>query len=188
MDTTVLSQAWKEFPPQQREALDRVAKEVCRLLPGCDITLSWGMPTFRIDGDQVLSLQGFSSHNSVFPGAEVIDELGSRLAGYAVTKGTIHFDRDVPMPARDIKAIVQARISGINASYPRASGEFKEFFSNGRLKARGRMSGDEMTGAWEWFRRDGTALRSGSFRRGKRSGTWTTYDRQGQSHKSTNFS
>lgn len=188
MESEVLDEAWCSLPPAQRSALESVADRVARLLPGASLDLSWGMPSFRIDGDLVLSIQGFTEHNSLFPGSEVIEELGDELAGYTCTKGTIHFERDKPMPARTVRSIVEGRVRLINASYPRKSGQFKEFFGNGRLKARGRMKGDVPTSSWEWFRKDGTRLRSGSFRAGRQTGTWTTYDQAGHPYKSTDFS
>ena len=45
------------------------------------------------------------------------------------------------------------------------------------------MLGDEMRGYWEWFRLDGTIMRSGHFDRGRQTGVWTTYDRSGAPHK-----
>ena len=43
------------------------------------------------------------------------------------------------------------------------------------------------TGYWEWFRKDGTKLRSGYFDGGEQTGEWTTYDRRGQVYKVTRF-
>jgi antitoxin component YwqK of YwqJK toxin-antitoxin module len=45
----------------------------------------------------------------------------------------------------------------------------------------------ECDGYWEWFRKDGTKMRSGYFRLGKQVGEWTTYDKKGKAVKVTNF-
>lgn len=58
---------------------------------------------------------------------------------------------------------------------------------DGSLRARGAMLGDDMHGYWEWFRLDGTIMRSGTFDHGRQTGTWTTYDRSGAPHKETRF-
>jgi antitoxin component YwqK of YwqJK toxin-antitoxin module len=42
-------------------------------------------------------------------------------------------------------------------------------------------------GYWEWFRKDGTKMRSGYFQKGKQVGEWTTYDKQGNMYKVTDF-
>jgi len=49
------------------------------------------------------------------------------------------------------------------------------------------MLDDEMDGYWEWFRLDGTIVRSGSFDRGRQVGTWTTYDSSVAPHKETHL-
>ena len=51
--------------------------------------------------------------------------------------------------------------------------------------AKGSKVGDTMTGYWEWFRKDGTKLRSGFFEKNRQVGTWTTYDKKGQVFKVT---
>jgi antitoxin component YwqK of YwqJK toxin-antitoxin module len=47
------------------------------------------------------------------------------------------------------------------------------------------MLGDVPTGYWEWFRKDGSKMRSGWFENGEQVGEWTTYDRQGEVYKVT---
>ena len=42
-----------------------------------------------------------------------------------------------------------------------------------------------LTGYWEWFRKDGTKLRSGTFEAGEQVGAWTTYDQKGAVYKVT---
>jgi antitoxin component YwqK of YwqJK toxin-antitoxin module len=63
----------------------------------------------------------------------------------------------------------------------------EDLHTNGRIRGRGQMLDDEMHGYWEWFRVDGTIMRSGSFDRGRQIGTWTTYDRSGAPYKQTDF-
>jgi antitoxin component YwqK of YwqJK toxin-antitoxin module len=59
--------------------------------------------------------------------------------------------------------------------------------NDGSLWAKGKMSGKTMEGYWEWFRIDGTKMRSGSFEKGKQVGEWITYDKKGKAVKKTNF-
>ncbi|MCA9828732.1 MAG: hypothetical protein KC444_10185 [Nitrosopumilus sp.] len=44
-----------------------------------------------------------------------------------------------------------------------------------------------MDGYWEWFRKDGTIMRSGHFKEDKQIGEWITYDKKGKVYKKTNF-
>lgn len=179
--------AFADYPPAQRAALLDTWALAVATLQGAEQCIAWGMPTLRVDGDLVMSLSGFSEHNSVFPGPGVIERLGAALSGLTVTKGTIHFERDSSMKRSLLKAILRARIEEINESYPRANGQFKEFYPNGFLKARGKHKAGRLQGAWEWFRRDGTIKRSGRFNDDVQVGVWVTYDADGRPYKETSF-
>ena len=186
-DTKAVTKHLAGYPPAQRRALESVRSAVHKLLPGADEVMAWGMPSYRVDGDLVLSFSGFADHNSLFPGAGVVKAMSTALPKYKTTKGTIHLPRDTAPPLAVLRAVARARIEEINASYPKASGVTKEFYDNGFLKYRGRMKDGRMHGAWEFFRRDGSPLRSGRFDRGDQVGLWTTFDRTGAPHRVTDF-
>ena len=56
---------------------------------------------------------------------------------------------------------------------------------DGSVRARGAVVGGQLHGYWEWFRLDGTLMRSGFFEHGRNVGEWTTYDRSGAPYKVT---
>ena len=60
-----------------------------------------------------------------------------------------------------------------------------ERHSTGSLRVRGLVVGGQPHGYWEWFRLDGSLMRSGTFDHGRTVGTWTTYDRSGAPYKVT---
>ena len=60
-----------------------------------------------------------------------------------------------------------------------------EYHKDGSIHARGEMLDGEPNGYWEWFRLDGTKMRSGYFLQGEPVGEWTTYDRRGEVYKVT---
>ncbi len=47
------------------------------------------------------------------------------------------------------------------------------------------MTNDTPEGYWEWFRKEGTIMRSGHFDKGKQIGEWITYGKKGQVYKVT---
>ena len=149
-----------KFPEPQRVALLKMRDVVAGLLPGAEQVLAWGMPAFRVDGDAVLGFEGFKNHNSLFPmSGGVISQLQRELAKYDVTKGTIHFPVDKPIPATILRKVITTRIAEINDSYPRKSGEFKHFYANGFLESKGRMKDGERRGTWSWYRKDGSLIK-----------------------------
>jgi len=58
---------------------------------------------------------------------------------------------------------------------------------DGSLWAKGKRTNGVPVGGSEWFRKDGTKLRSGHFENGAQVGEWITYARAGQEHKMTNI-
>ncbi|MGY1830474.1 toxin-antitoxin system YwqK family antitoxin [Geodermatophilus sp. SYSU D01180] len=64
-------------------------------------------------------------------------------------------------------------------------GPHEERHRDGSLRARGNVAGGQPDGYWEWFRLDGTMLRSGWFDRGRPTGEWTTYDGSGAPYRAT---
>ena len=60
-------------------------------------------------------------------------------------------------------------------------------YASGALQSTGWMLDGEMHGPWEFFRKDGSMMRSGEFDRGTQIGTWRTFDRDGRLVKETAF-
>ena len=182
-------EALKKFPKEQRDALIATIKEAERLFPHAKRGIAWGMPTLILgEKDYLCHVSGFKNHNSFFPSSGSISEmLAKDLKGLTVSKGTIQFDQFKPFPKPLLKKVLLARLAQINDSYPKSTGEVREYYKNGALKAKGKMKGNYMHGAWEWFRLDGSLMRSGSFKNGKQSGTWKTFAADGRLVKETKF-
>lgn len=60
-------------------------------------------------------------------------------------------------------------------------------YDNGQMRFRGANLEGQMHGPWEFYRRDGSLMRAGSFERGRQVGVWRTYDRTGRVVKETSF-
>lgn len=67
------------------------------------------------------------------------------------------------------------------------SDEFIQHHKDGSVWAKGQVIGDTPTGYWEWFRKDGTIMRSGFFHDGIQVGKWITYDKNGAVYKVTDM-
>jgi uncharacterized protein YdhG (YjbR/CyaY superfamily) len=53
----------------------------------------------------------FSNHCSLFPTASVIEEFKNELKGFSISKGTIQFTTDNPLPTLLVKKLVKARLA-----------------------------------------------------------------------------
>jgi uncharacterized protein YdhG (YjbR/CyaY superfamily) len=167
----------KRHPAGQAATLASLRKEIQKLVPGAKEKIFYQMPSFEVGGVILLSYEGFTEHNSIFPGPEAIATLSKDLAKYKTSKGAIQFEKEKLLPLTLIKKIVQTRIKLINQSYPKKSGEFLELYDNGFVKAKGKYQEGEMHGQWEFYRRDGSIMRSGKLSHGEPVGEWKTFVR-----------
>lgn len=72
-------------------------------------TISYGMPAFKHKGVLVW-FAAFSKHCSLFPGSSVIEEFKKDLKSFTISKGTIQFPIDKPLPTTLLKKLVKARV------------------------------------------------------------------------------
>jgi uncharacterized protein YdhG (YjbR/CyaY superfamily) len=71
--------------------------------------ISYKIPAFK-HKKVLVWYAAFPNHCSLFPTAAVIDAFKDELKGFTVSKGTIQFPLDRPMPIALIKRIVKARV------------------------------------------------------------------------------
>ena len=178
----------KAFPKDQQKAVLDTVKAIEALFPKATRAIAWNMPTLKIGDDNLCHVMAFKNHNSLFPASGAVAEhLAKDLSKYVVSKGTIQFDVDKPFPKPLLKKILLTRLEQINASYPKKSGEFVEYYKNGGVKAEGKYKAGKLNGLWEFYRIDGSVMRTGYFKNGEQSGTWTTYSSTGRVVKVTEF-
>jgi len=109
-------------PEPARSTLKQV-QAVIRSVAPAETTevISYGIPTFRYKRGLV-AIAAFSDHCSLFPlGASALDALEEEIKGYRVSKGTLHFPLDKPLPAGLVKKIVKARIAQNEKLHKRSS-------------------------------------------------------------------
>jgi len=81
--------------------------------PGATETISYKIPAFR-HGEIIIWFAAFANHCSIFPTARVIEQFKNDLKPFTISKGTIQFPTDKPLPASLLKKMVQARLAQID--------------------------------------------------------------------------
>jgi uncharacterized protein YdhG (YjbR/CyaY superfamily) len=102
----------ERVPEPGRSTLNKMRATIKAVAPK-DATevISYGMPAFHYKGALVY-YAAFSDHCSFFPGsAGLITEFKDELKGYSISKGTIRFPLDKPLPAALLKKFVKARVA-----------------------------------------------------------------------------
>jgi len=104
-----------KVPEPAQSTLKKVRAVIQSLVPAETAeVLSYRMPAFKYK-KVLLWYAAFSDHCSLFPTASVIEKLGEELKAYTVSKGTIHFPTDKPLPSALLKRIVKARLRDFGA-------------------------------------------------------------------------
>lgn len=97
----------------QKVELERVRKIIQKLIPEAVEAISYGIPTFKYKGKNLVHFAAFTHHMSLFPTAAPIAELKDKLKPWATAKGTIQFTEDNVLPENLIKEIIEYRMLSI---------------------------------------------------------------------------
>jgi len=79
---------------------------------GTEEIISYKIPAFKYK-NVLVWFAAFSDHCSFFPTAAVIKAHHSELEGYTLSKGTIQFPLNRPLPAALVKKMVKMRVAQI---------------------------------------------------------------------------
>lgn len=101
----------KPLAPEKRAALERLRGIIQAAAPRAEECISYGIPAFRLDGRVLVFFAAATKHCSFFPGAHPIEAHAEALARYRISKGTVRFTPDEPLPAALVKTLVRARIA-----------------------------------------------------------------------------
>ena len=119
------------LPDDKRRALKRVRAQIKAAAPGAIEVLSYGMPTYKLDGRPVVYFGAAKAHLSLYA-IGVTDARGrplTELKKYDTSgKGTVRFTPDNPLPAALVTKIVKANVARIR---PRATARTRVRSTNG---------------------------------------------------------
>ena len=96
--------------PEQRVALERLRKVIRAAATDAEECISYQIPAFRVGGKVMVWFAATKNHCSFFPGG-IVAAFKDELEDYEVSKGTIRFQPDHPLPAALVRKIVKARIA-----------------------------------------------------------------------------
>jgi len=97
-----------------RAAFERVRALAEELAPGAEQGLSYGLAALRHKGKPLLGFKAAKDHLAVFPfSPAAVDVVRERLAGYSLSKGTIRFTTDMPLPDDVVRDLIRQRLGEI---------------------------------------------------------------------------
>ncbi len=99
-------------PEEPRAALEKLRKAIRAAAPTATETISYGMPTFKMNGRFLVSYAAWKKHCSLYPvSASSLEAVGEDPAEFDVSKGTVRFPHAKPPPASLVRKLVKDRIA-----------------------------------------------------------------------------
>jgi uncharacterized protein YdhG (YjbR/CyaY superfamily) len=94
----------------KRSTLEALRRTILDLLPDAAQVISYRVPAFRVDGKTVAGFAAFKNHLAYLPfSGSILNQLSEELAGYEMTKSSLHFPVDRPLPEALVKKLIQLR-------------------------------------------------------------------------------
>ena len=110
--TTPIDEYLARVGTEQRAALERLRRTIRAAAPGAEEILSYGIPTFRLDGRGLVAFGASSGHCALYPlNGTTVAQFSDELEGWDTSKGTIRFRPERPLPVALVKKLVKARIA-----------------------------------------------------------------------------
>jgi uncharacterized protein YdhG (YjbR/CyaY superfamily) len=101
------------LPEPARTTLNKIRATIrAAVPPDAEEVISYGIPAFKYK-KVLVWYAAFKDHCSFFPTNAVIEEFKEELTRYHLSKGTVQFPVDKPLPAALLKKMVKARLAEV---------------------------------------------------------------------------
>lgn len=122
--------AWKSvdeyitaFPKDVQTLLQKVRATIRKAAPGVEETISYQIPTFKLDGRYIIYFAGYKEHIGLYPAPVEHPEFKEALAAYRSGKATAKFALDRPIPLGLITRIVKFKVKESRARAVKKAGK-----------------------------------------------------------------
>ncbi len=106
-----------QFLKDVRDVLEQLRQVIRESAPEAEETISYQMPAFGLNGTLVW-FAAFKNHVGFYPKVSAIEAFRDKLEKYKVSKGTIQFQLDEPIPYDLVREIVKFRVRENEAKKP----------------------------------------------------------------------
>ena len=97
------------FPKNVQNILETLRQSIRDSAPEAEEVISYQMPAFKLNGILVW-FAAFKNHIGFFPKTSAIEAFKDELSNYEVSKGTVRFPLDKPIPLDLVKKIIKYRV------------------------------------------------------------------------------
>lgn len=99
----------KPFPQALQAKLQQLRQTIIKAAPQAEETMSYGMPAYKCNG-MLVYFAGYKNHIGFYPGAGGVAAFKEKLGAYKLSRGTVQFPVDKPVPLGLVTKIVKFRL------------------------------------------------------------------------------
>jgi uncharacterized protein YdhG (YjbR/CyaY superfamily) len=112
---------YASLPAPVRRRVRELRSIILSAAPDAEETISYRIPAFKRGGRILVYCAGWKEHTSLYPlTAGMKQACAADLARFDVSKGTIRFPNERPLPVAVIKRLVKARLRELDGPTKRA--------------------------------------------------------------------
>lgn len=101
------------FPADVQAILQKIRSLIKNLAPGAIEAMAYGIPTFKLNGKNLVHFAALKSHIGFYPTPSAIEHFMEDLKPYELSKGTVKFPLDKPIPYDLIERMVRFRVAEV---------------------------------------------------------------------------
>lgn len=114
MPKSEIDKFFSKVEEPKRSTLEEMRRRILEVVPDAEQTIKYGMPAFLKDGACFVCIAPFKNHINWSPySSNVFVQLKDELAGYSVSKGSMQFAIDKPLPKSLVKKLIRVRLAEI---------------------------------------------------------------------------
>ncbi len=98
------------FPKNVQAMLKEVKRTIAKAAPKAVEAISYAIPTFKLNGKNLVHFAGYKSHIGFYPGSKAVEVFAGELTKYKTAKGSIQFPIESKMPLSLIAKITKYRV------------------------------------------------------------------------------
>ncbi|WP_206063201.1 DUF1801 domain-containing protein [Nocardioides sp. HDW12B] len=99
------------FPDDVAEVLRQVQDRIRAAAPGADEVISYGIPTMRLEGRNLVHFAGWRHHVSIYPVPDDVSSLEPEIDRYLAGRGTLKLPLSEPMPLELIEKVAHLLVA-----------------------------------------------------------------------------
>jgi uncharacterized protein YdhG (YjbR/CyaY superfamily) len=114
MSAKAVDEYLRALEEPKRSTLQTLRWTILEIVPEAEQVISYRVPAFRVGGKTIAGFAAFKDHLSYLPfSGSVLGQLGDELEGYAMTKSSLHFPVDRPLPKALVKKLIRVRLADV---------------------------------------------------------------------------